>query len=338
MMVHRVYETVREYGQWRTGDGGFSVNTWSGEAPGLYAFADHMALCGAEYVHQVNDSLVSDWWKVIRETMGTATAPTRLHQLRSFLAWCQRKGYLEDDPTAFIRAPRLAPEPRERLTAAEILSIIESAPYPQHRVILALCGNLGLRSSELQSLTIRDLNLDTLTLLVHVHKTRETPPDPMPLTHELAQELTRWIEHYRDHPHKTGPITPNSRLVPAQHYHPQTGRITYRPDRSIGDPEDVVKTALLGLSWPVVKGEGIHTLRRSIARIYFDAVTEDDDPRFDEALLGTMSLLHHARPETTLRYIGVDRQTQARDKYMRGTPLLTSRADRVIDRHLRAVQ
>lgn len=335
-----LHQAVREYGQWRIGDGGYSLNTWAGEAPGLLAFADHADDYGITEVHQLSYEFVSDWWKDVRARVGIATAPTRMGQLRSFLTWSMRKGWMSEDPTVLIRAPRPAPEPRQRLTAEEILRLVDGAWCEQHRVILALCGNLGLRASEIQTLHIRDLDLDAMTLMVRVHKTRETPPDPMPLTQELAAELSRWLTHYRNHPTRRGPLTAATLLIPSQHHAPTSGTITYRTDRSIGDPEDVVKQALeRTLGWASTKGEGIHTLRRSFARIFFDSVLEEEGDRgFDEALLGTMRLLHHERPETTLTYIGVDRQIMARDKFMRGQPILTRHADRSARRHLRAVQ
>jgi hypothetical protein len=122
--------------------------------------------------------------------------------------------------------------------------------------------------------------------------------------------------------------------VPSQHVGAQG--VTYRPDRSIGEPEDVVKRALAKIGWDDVKGEGIHTVRRSVARLFFDAVLADEgDEKFDEALLGCMRLLHHDRAETTLRYIGIDRQTLARDRFLKGRPFLTRIAGTPI---LRAVQ
>lgn len=332
--VPTLHEAVRAYGQWRVGPGAYSLNTWAGEAPGLHAFADHMALAGIDTVDALHSEAVSVWWQAVRVGMSAATAPTRLHQLRSFLAWAIRMNWLDEDPTVFIRAPRPAPEPRQRLTARELLDMIELAPYPQHRIILALCANLALRASEIQTLTVGDVNLDSLSLRVRIHKTREMP-DEMPLTEELAAELNRWLDHYANHPHR-GPITGVARLVPSQHVAPATSTVTYRVDRSIGDPEDVVKRALTTLGWATVKGEGIHTVRRSMARIFFDAVLEEEgDGKFDEALLGTMRLLHHTRPETTLRYIGMDRQTMARDKFLRGRPFLTRWAEAPA---LRAVQ
>ena len=315
-----MHDAVREYGRWRVGAGGYSLNTWAGEVPGLMAFADYCADVGVERFYQLSDGLLDDWWADTKGRLAEATAPVRLHQLRSFLHWAMTKKWLAEDPTVLIRAPKPAPEPRQRLTARELLDLIEVADYPQHRIILALAANLAVRQSEIVSLLIRDVDLDAMSIRVHVHKTKKTPPDDMPLTAELADELRRWLAHYRA---ACPGLTSGMHLVPSQYVSPQ-GTVVYRPDRSIGDPEDVVKRALTRLGWDDVKGQGIHTVRASMARIFFDAVLEEEgDGKFDEALLGCMRLLHHDRPETTLRYIGVDRQTLARDKFLRGRPFLT---------------
>jgi integrase len=315
-----LHHAVRLYGQWRTNADGRSLLTWSGEAPGLLAFADYCAEAGVEQFWLLNTDLLEDWWANQQARLGEATVATRLHQLRSFLHWAMRKGWLVDDPTLLIRATPPAREERVRLDARGLLDLIEAADYPQHRIVLALCANLALRQAEIKTLLMRDLDLAKGELLVHIHKTRKTPPDRMPITAELDGELRRWLDHYRA---AQPGLTPDSHLVPSQHYTPLSGRVTYRPDRSVAEPEDIVKRALTGLGWPeeAVKGEGIHLVRRSVARIYFDAAEAEES--YHEALLGTMRLLHHDRPETTLHYIGVDRQTLARDRFLRGRPFLT---------------
>lgn len=318
MSAPGLHHAVRLYGQWRVGSDGRSINTWSGEAPGLAAFADYCADHGVDQFWLLNDELLEDWWADLR--VSDATRPTRLHQLRSFLGWAIKKGWLVEDPTLLIRAELPAREEQRRLTAQGLLDLIEAADFPQHRIVLALCANLALRQSEIKTLLLRNLDLSGGSLLVHVHKTRKTAPDRMPVSSDLATELDRWLPHYR---HDCPGLTPTSHLVPSMHYSPISGRVTYRPDRSVAEPEDIVKRALGRMGWTEdeVRGEGIHLIRRSVARIYFDAAEAEES--YHEALLGTMRLLHHDRPETTLRYIGVDRQTLARDRFLRGRPFLT---------------
>lgn len=315
-MAPTLHEAVRLYGQWRVGDGGYSTNTWAGEAPGLLAFADYATLYGIERFDQLTEDYASDWWKDTRARLGDQTAPTRLHQLRSFLTWAARKGWLVDDPTLLIRAGKPQPRLRERLTARELLDMIAAADYPQHRIILALAANLGLRRSEIRSLRIADVNLALSTIRVTIHKTKDV--DDMPITTELGVELARWLAHYRQ---ACPALTPQAHLVPSQRWSNLTKTMSYYPTRSVAEPEEVVKRALSKLGWGDVVGEGVHTVRRSMARIFFDAAEADES--YHEALLGTMRLLHHDRAETTLRYIGVDRQTQARDRFLKGCTFLS---------------
>lgn len=311
---------LREYQVWRTGDAEYSHATWRGEMPGLLYFVDFCHDQGISTVQQLTPEVASEW-KASLTHLAETTRGTRLSQVRTFMGYCIKRGWLTADPTVLLRVPRPAPAPRERLDAQELLELVEGADYPQHRLILALAANLALRQSEIKTLRIRDVDLDAGTIRVTVHKTRDsTVPDDMPITAELEAELRRWLHHYQRH----AVLTPATLLVPAQHIVGRTGRITYRTDRSIGEPEDVVKRGLAKIGWESAKGEGLHTVRRSVARLFFDAVIEEaGEGRFDEALLGTMRLLHHDRPETTLRYIGVDRQTQARDKFLRGRPFLS---------------
>jgi integrase len=314
----RIDPALREFCEWRTRDAEYSLQTRLGEMPGLLYFVDFCHERGADTVDAIDDTLCRDWKRSLTHLQPNTVA-TRLGQLRAFLGYCRSRGWLTGDPTVLLRAARPAPEPRERLSARELLDVIEAADYPQHRIILALAANLALRQSEIKTLRVRDVDLDAGSLLVHVHKTADTAPDPMPITAELDAELRRWLAHYT----RACPVGRDSLLVPAQHVDGRFGKITYRTDRSVAEPEDVVKRALGKLGWTEVKGEGIHTVRRSVARIYFDAALDEvGDTRFDEVVLGTMRLLHHDRPETTLRYIGIDRQTQARDRFLRGRSFL----------------
>jgi integrase len=309
----------RSYRSWRTDEAGFSPKTVAGETPGLLAFVDLMHTRGVFYVDTLTDVDLSAWWASLAGH-ADSTKVTRLAQLRAFLDYCRVKGWLTHDPTVLLRAAHVAPALRERLNAFELLSLIESADFPQHRIVLALAANLALRGGEIRALKVRDVDLTSMTVRVHIEKTKDSD-DLMPVNDDLARELDRWLRHYSA---SCSSMRQASCLVPAQHVEPTKGRVTYNPDRSVAQPYDIVKAALTRIGWQDVKGEGIHTVRRSVARIFFDAALEEaGDSQFDEVLLGTMRLLHHARPETTLRYIGVDRQTQARDKFLRGRPFLT---------------
>lgn len=294
-------------------------NTWSGESPGLYAFVSWCGERGIAYPSQITPAIVELFWGETKGRLAESTRVTRIAQLRSFFRWLRAHRVIKDDPTLTIRVRKPMPVKRAQLDAGELLQLIEAAEFAQHRIVVALAANLALRGSEITDLRISDLDLEHRTLTVRVWKTRQL--DEMPINDDLWTELNVWMGHYRSTPG----LTNSHRLVPSQHYN--QGVVTYRPDRPIAEPYTIVQRTLERLGWQTTKQEGVHTVRRSVARIAFDAM--EAETSFDDALLGTMRLLHHDRAETTLRYIGVDRQTQARDRFFANRPFLTRLATHV---------
>jgi integrase len=311
-------DALAYYGQWRLGAGGYSVKTWEGELPTLRGFCSRMPLA----IEDMNAAWVEQWWA---ETAGLAqdTRVTRLGQVRAFLRYCRERGWLTGDPTALINAKAAPVRERDRLDADELLALLELAKYPLHRAFLALAMNLGLRGSEVARLRISDVDLDGGTILVRIEKTNDE--HRMPITLELHNELVRWLRHYQA---TCDLLTRDSLLVPSQHVSGNT--ITYRPDRKISEPYEIVKRYLAELGWDTVKQEGVHTIRRSVARLLFDSMSIAVDGTLlgkaaeDSALLATMTFLHHSRPETTLRYIGKNHLRDALDTRLRGKAFLSA--------------
>jgi integrase len=289
-------------------------NTWSGESPGLYQFVDWCANRGICLPSQVTPAVMELYWREAKGRLAESTRHTRVSQMRSFWHWLVAHGVTANNPMLTIKVRKPMPVQRERLDAEGLLALIEAAEFAQHRIVVALAANLALRGSEIVDLRIRDLDLDAGMLTVRVHKTREL--DHMPINDDLRAELLTWLDVYRA---ATPDLSRSSYLVPSQHYN--QGKITYRPEKSIAEPYSIVQRALERVGWRTTKQEGVHTIRRSVARIAFDAM--EAETSFDDALLGTMRLLHHDKAETTLRYIGVDRQTQARDRFFANRPFLT---------------
>lgn len=310
-------DALRSYGEWRLGEGGFSPKTWRGEKAGLLSFCDHMLARGAR-VDTVTREDVTAWWAAL--TVGTTTRPTRLAQLRSFLGYCRGEGWLDHDPTVRLRAkkPKPAGALKDRLDASELLALLDRANHPHERALLALCINLGLRAGEVTRLQVGDVDLANLTVRVRIDKTDDD--DLMPISSDLAAELERWLDIYED----AAPVTRSSFLVPSHYWDNYHQRSIYRHNQSMTHPERVIQRALQELGWETTRGEGVHTLRRSLATCYFDMVEAEES--FDSALLATMTLLHHSRPQQTLDYIGRNRAVLARDRAIKGKPFLSKLA------------
>ena len=94
---------------------------------------------------------------------------------------------------------------------------------------------------------------------------------------------------------------------------------TPRPYTNVARAAEIVHTPLVRLGF-ATRNEGIHTIRRSVARIYFDLLADEG---YDAALRATMVLLHHSQSSTTEQYLGISRERAKRDASLTGKPFLS---------------
>lgn len=125
-----------------------------------------------------------------------------------------------------------------------------------------------------------DVDLEDGSLRVVISKTYEE--DILPITSDLDVELRRWIAIYRKDLGR--PLHVEDHLFPARkgsvyawHKDEQGRSVRSRrppswvPHRQVTHTERIVQHALaaLGLS---TKDEGTHTIRRAVARAFFDSM------------------------------------------------------------------
>lgn len=94
-------------------------------------------------------------------------------------------------------------------------------------------------------------------------------------------------------------------------------------NRPFGNPHITVQRVLKRAGYPHFK-EGQHTLRRSGARAYFDALVEQG---YDGALRRVQSMLGHAHANMTERYLGIDLDRKKRNDDLRGVSMFPSLQD-----------
>lgn len=264
----------------------------------------------------------------LSETCGRTTLGKYRGDLLAFLSFCQRREWLSHDPAFLLggiaEKSTRSTRNRYRLGAGQLLALLEYAPEPRDRALLAFVTNTACRISEALSMRVRDVRLDVGDLHVNIIKTHEE--DAMPITADLDRELRRWLSHYETH---AGPLARDAYLFPAM----TSGRFakggghdarTYRPDARINNPALIFRAVAASANVALEPGDGWHTVRRSIARIYFDAASERGH---DRALRETSALLHHANTQTTERYLGIGPEKLTRDQVMRGQAFLTALVD-----------
>lgn len=252
------------------------------------------------------------------QTSRAASSVNAAHATYSaFFMWCRQVGqYMLPDhnPLLGIRYRKVHKKQRRRLAVHEFGDFLDAAPEPRARALAAVGLYLMLRESEIRTLRVGDLDIETGYLRVTIHKTKDE--DEMPLSSKAADELLRWMRSYEDEIRQ--PLRPDMYLIPAK----AQGGGDLSPYTPMSRPADVLATVLNSYGWSEHKGDKVHMLRRSGARATYDALAEMG---IDNALEATAALLHHASVTMTERYIGLAGSRAKRDKLIRGADLFGDR-------------
>ena len=255
-----------------------------------------------------------------------------LFNLRHFFRWSWQRGYRPrgDDPTVGRRPAKVPERLRLRVPASDFGRLLDCAPHPRDRIVVALGLYLFLRQGEIGLLRIGSLDLDRGEIQVTIPKTAQV--DTMPICTELDVELRRWLTYYaRTQP---TPLQASWYLAPAKSRPKWVGvgqsrfaRIesgayeVANPDVRMQKIADAVKRTLVNAGYPVADDtgksnmEGVHTLRRSGARALFDELLGRG---YDGALRQVQSMLHHKNSTMTEHYLGIDIDAKRRNEALRG--------------------
>lgn len=256
----------------------------------------------------------------LRATMADTSLNRCLGQLQGFLTWGFRNGLVAGETiqptTARVRQQRRR---RLQLTIDQLVELYEGAPDPYERVICALAAYTGGRAGELPTLRVGDVDLEAGEIAWTRHKTRQGD-DTLPVMAELANELARWFKYYEQ---QCGTLRDDWYLIPGRRSVGTPGRIQYYPTRRrVRGCHIVVKDQLvrvLGVDPAELRGEGVHTVRRSVARCLYEQLCED---RHADPIAVVQSLLGHASRVMTERYIGMESGRRERDNVLRGRSVL----------------
>lgn len=263
---------------------------------------------------------------------------SRMSQLSMFSKWAVANRYLPAHIVATVRTIPVPKGSRLRIPVSEFARVLDAASRPDQRATVALGLFMFLRGGEIKSLRVRDIDLDSGLASVVIHKTNDW--DEMPICWELDQELRRWFKEYQrdiDRPlHGDDWLVPSHRRFPGWLPRPESGN--FQPRVPVLRPFAHVQSVLEQAGYPVTakdgrkSGEGVHTLRRSGARAYYDALVEGrlgDPAARDDALRQVMAALHHKSVTTTEVYLGLDHDRQKRDRGLKGMHLLPDLTENV---------
>lgn len=246
-----------------------------------------------------------------------------MQNLRQFFKWCRLRRYMakDYDPTDLWGAAKVPTnKDKLRIPVSQFAALLDAAPHPRDRAIVALGLFTFMRGSEISTLRVGDLDLGKSQLHITRHKTLDE--DVLPVSSELAVELTRYLNWYRA---DQGTLLESWFLVPAKKPDPweqgPDGLLRRRPNPASVKPRvqekkpyRAVQRALRGIGLDV-KGEGSHSLRRSGARALADSLRSTG---YDGALLRVASMLGHKSTKVTEHYIGWGLERTQRNEMIAG--------------------
>jgi integrase len=258
--------------------------------------------------------------------------------LRRFSAWCIQRRYLPGsaNPLGMSRNLKNETAPKRRIQSAEFARLLDLCDHPQQRIIVALGLYLFLRASEIEDLSVGDVDFAAREIRVWQRKTKRY--DVMPISKRLDRELRRWLTWFaNDAAERHGGLQKDWPLVPARirtsMFNDGTGKGGGRPfwpasghmnPRSrVKQVHTRIKPVLVRFGWEVTAEdrEGEHTLRRSGARALYNRLITVEGAARDDALGIVQAMLHHKTRAQTEHYIGVTAEVEKRDLLLKGADM-----------------
>lgn len=241
----------------------------------------------------------------------------RRGQLRTFFNWCNREGLCRNNPAANIDKAKVehrGANVKQRIPLDEWPELLRIAGerHPLNRVLVALGLYLGQRGCELSAIKLSDLRRDEDGVIVGitVHRPKTHQVDEVPVFAELADEIEDWLDWYGNQcGDDFGNLPPNAYLVPARirerkvvggKFQTVSKNAKVDPFVRIVKPYKIIQQTLKDAGY-YKKGEGAHTLRRSLAVGLF---TADVEAGYSEALDNVKTMLGHQSVTTTEVYLG----------------------------------
>jgi integrase len=256
-------------------------------------------------------------------TWAPSTRNVKLGIYKAFFTFCRARRFMtrDNDPLLGWRGETVPEVERTRVPVQEWPKLFAAAERPQERLIVACGLYLFLRASEIQQLQVKDLDFQNSLVDVYRRKTKQR--DTMPISSELDGHLRQhlsWMagEGFTDPEHYllVGFSKTYARDERNQRWLPNT--TGYRPQRPATQTHRLLQAVMGRAGVAYKKGEGVHLLRRSGARAYFDQLAADG---YDGALRRVQSMLGHRNAIMTEVYLGLDLDRATRNADLAGKPM-----------------
>jgi integrase len=257
------------------------------------------------------------------------TRNNRLSHLNLFFKWCRFRRYMprDNDPTYGWSAIKYAVPDKLRIPRDAWPKLFAACQTPIETMALASGLYLFLRGSEQQRIQLKHVHLDKSRIEIYRIKNKKWAVLPIP------SELEPYLRAHLTWMAEQGFTDPDHYLLISRH--PPKNKVGGRfiagsggwnPNRPFSRPYTVIQGILDRAGYPTFR-EGEHTLRRSGARAYFDALL---DRGYDGALMRVQTLLGHERAEVTERYLGVSLNQLLLEDEIAGKPMFPALSSNIV--------
>jgi len=138
----------------------------------------------------------------IRTGVKNSTIKTHYNKLNAFFLWLFRKDYIEKNPLADIKRPRVRYDDFRRLTDSEINKIYSaivlhsSNSFTQRRntAMVSLLVYCGLRKGELVSLQVKDIDVEKRTIVVRAETSKSKRERTLKMHPTLVLHLKDYLK------------------------------------------------------------------------------------------------------------------------------------------------
>lgn len=284
-----------------------------------------LTVTGNILTENIREEHVDAYFAEASKKRGKNSLRIDITDLKQFTAWAIRTRRMgrHSDPMAGWEPPKVSKRPWRGFHVSKVPALLDACTHPRDRILLALGCYLIGRSIEFRILRIGDVDLDAGFINFYIPKPDKH--DLMPISQELDEELRRWLTFYAE---TAGPLDPNWFLVPAKtaarpggSRRMDTSTIKLLPTRRMGPPHEHAKRALEQIGYSTTgpdgrgSGEGMHTVRRSIARALAEQLRDEGDPNPIETV---RAMLNHSTEKQTRDYIGWESGRLHRDNRIKG--------------------
>jgi len=220
-----------------------------------------------------------------RRNLAGVTRRRKLTVLRTFFGWLESNHLITANPAATVIPPQTEDKEPRVLTKVEYERLLAGIQKPRDRAIIQLLLQTGIRLSEIQRLTISDLNLpnrvtkDSLGTLRILGKGRKTRT--VLLNAKACEAMSAWLQ--------VRPVFQGDALFFSSRQRPLS-------------PRQFQYLVAKYLDQAGIRGASVHTLRHTFATHHIEMGTD---------LVTVQEFLGHRSLDTTKLYIGLAKKRQA---------------------------